>query len=98
MPKINANSLRILSFFSLAFDAFGDILQPQKSGSLNPAPPGPVQSNSNSNSMLSMMNNINNNNLNSNKQSTILKGDLDSTLANLALNLDLKPKKMPTKY
>ena len=48
--------------------------------------------------MLSMMNNLNNNNLNSNKQSTILKGDLDSTLANLALNLDLKPKKMPTKY
>lgn len=44
--------------------------------------------------MLSMMNNLNNNNNNS-KQSTILKGDLDSTLANLALNLDLKPKKMP---
>ena len=46
-----------------------------------------------------MMNNLNNNSLNNNsKQSTILKGDLDSTLANLALNLDLKPKKMPTKY
>lgn len=70
-----------------AFDAFGDILQPQKSTNTQPV-------SISNNSMLSMMNNLNNNNNNS-KQSTILKGDLDSTLANLALNLDLKPKKMP---
>lgn len=81
-PVAHHVTFSFLNFFYYAgFDAFGDILQPQKSNIMIPGA-NPTKKSSSP--------------LPSSKTSTsssLIKGDLDSSLASLAQNLDIKGPK-----